>query len=139
MLEESQELERTELRIIIAGGRDFNDYGLLSSQVSNIINHLETMIHFDFITIISGNARGADRLGERYAKEHDINLAKFPAQWDRYGKRAGYLRNEEMAKYAVADGHIGVLIVFWDGESVGTKQMIRMAEKYGLESRIIKY
>ena len=70
--------------------------------------------------IVSGGARGVDRLGERYARQHGIHCKVFPAQWDKYGKRAGPIRNAEMAKYA----DYGVAI--WDGESRGTAHMIRL-------------
>ena len=66
----------------------------------------------DRIRIISGTARGADKLGEQYAKIAHYELSKFPADWDGLGKRAGYIRNAEMAKFAVEDGNYGVLISF---------------------------
>lgn len=118
-------------RIIIAGGRDFKDYELLKRQVDKII---ELLIADNFtIEIVSGTANGADKLGERYAKERGYKIAYFPANWDKFGKRAGYIRNEEMAIYAQA------LIAFWDSKSKGTKHMIDLAEKHNLPTRIIKY
>jgi glycerophosphoryl diester phosphodiesterase len=82
---------------------------------------------------VSGKARGADSLGETWGNEKNVPIKSFPANWDLYGKRAGYLRNTEMADYA--DG----LIAFWDGESKGTKHMIDTANNKGLEVHIIKY
>jgi len=87
----------------------------------------------DDIEIVSGGARGADALGERYAKDRGYSLRVFPAEWDRYGKRAGYLRNAEMAKYANA------LLAFWDGESRGTRHMIQIARESGLKVGIKYY
>ena len=69
----------------------------------------------------------------------NILLKKFPANWDLYGKRAGYIRNEQMAKYAMSDNSYGVLIAFWDGKSRGIKHMIDLANKYGLEIHIVNY
>lgn len=112
-------------KIIIAGGRDFNDY-----------NKLKYICDFhikDGDEIVSGKARGADSLGEVYANEMKLNVKEFPADWNKYGKSAGYIRNEEMAKYADR------LIAFWDGKSKGTKHMIDLAKKYNLIVSVIGY
>ena len=127
-----------ETRIIIAGGRDFVFVSMLEESLDEYIEKLSEDDKRR-ITIISGGAVGADTLGERYAKERGYSLIRFPANWDKYGKRAGYIRNAEMAKYAVADGSYGVLFAFWDEESRGTKNMIETAEKYGLEVNVVSY
>ena len=101
-----------ELRIIIAGSRDFNDYELLKREVLNIVKYDNRPK--EYVKIVSGCARGADTLGERFAKEFGLEVNRFPADWDNLGKRAGYVRNAEMAKFAVADGNYGLLIAFWD-------------------------
>lgn len=75
---------------------------------------------------MSGRAKGVDTLGEQYAKENNLLIAKFPADWDTYGKKAGYLRNVQMAEYAEA------CICIWDGVSPGTKHMIDIAKKKNL-------
>lgn len=133
-----------ELRIIIAGTRTFQDYELLKNKVKECIeSNLKTIINeigFDGkVRIISGTANGADKLGERYAKEHHLAVSRFPADWDKYGKRAGYIRNEQMAKFAVEDNNVGWLIAFWDGKSKGTKWMIDLARKNGLEVFVERY
>lgn len=87
----------------------------------------------DKTEIVSGTARGADLLGEKYATENEIQIKRFPADWNRFGKSAGYKRNEEMANYADA------CICFWDGKSRGTKSMIDLAEKYKLKTIVIRY
>lgn len=115
------------MKIIIAGGRMFNDYNKLKESCDNIL------VNQKDVEIVSGTAAGADKLGERYAQEKGYEVKKFPAQWDLYGKSAGYRRNQEMAEYA--DG----LIAFWDGKSKGTKHMIDIAEKGGLKVRVIRY
>lgn len=84
------------------------------------------------VEIVSGTARGADQLGEKFAKEKGCNLKQFPADWDAYGKSAGYRRNADMAKYADA------CVVFWDGVSKGTKHMIDLAEKAELDLKIVR-
>lgn len=108
------------MRIIIAGGREFNDYDLLLRTIR------ESM--FNITTVISGGAKGSDTLGEIYAWNNDnCELEIYPADWGRYGNRAGTIRNTQMA--AVADG----LIAMWDGQSKGTKHMIDTAVKKELK------
>lgn len=138
-----------KFRVIIAGGRDFNNYELLHKEVYNILFKLNMKYGDDLVTdlkqyeIVSGHARGADSLGEKFAKECEIKLTLFPADWDKYGKSAGYRRNAEMAKYAVEgkeQGVIGILIAFWDGKSKGTRSMIDLAKRYGLdEVYVVRY
>ena len=129
-----------ELRVIIAGSRDFNDFQkLMNSSIKILTEISKKRDDLDRIRIISGTARGADKLGEQYAKIAGYELSKFPADWDGLGKRAGYIRNAEMAKFAVEDGNYGVLIAFWDGQSRGTKHMIDLATRYGLEVHVVNY
>ena len=129
-----------ELRVIIAGSRDFDDFPkLMNSSIEILTGISKKRDDLDRIRIISGTARGADKLGEQYAKISGYELSKFPADWDGLGKRAGYIRNAEMAKFAVEDGNYGVLIAFWDGQSRGTKHMIDLAKRYGLEVHVVNY
>ena len=115
-------------RVIIAGGRKFNNYSLLKEKCDNILSNVN-----DRIAIVCGCAYGADLLGEKYAKEKDYIVHYYPANWKLYGKGAGMIRNKEMAENAEA------LIVFWDGESKGTKNMIEIAKNKNLKVRIINY
>ena len=115
------------MKVIIAGSRNFNDYSSLKNKLDIILKNQKE------VTIVSGTARGADRLGERYAEENHHKLEKYPAMWDIYGKKAGYMRNEEMAKSSDA------CVVFWDGKSKGTKHMIDIAKNFKLGLRIIKF
>ena len=129
-----------ELRVIIAGSRDFDDFPkLMNSSIEILTGISKKRDDLDRIRIISGTARGADKLGEQYAKIAGYELSKFPADWDGLGKRAGYVRNAEMAKFAVEDDNYGVLIAFWDGKSRGTKHMIDLANKYGLEVHVVNF
>ena len=124
---------KTRNRIIVAGGREFTDYALLSETLDAV---LERYTHSDTI-IVSGCCRGADALGERYAKTHKIPVKRFPADWLQYGKAAGPIRNRQMAEYASAGD--GMLVAFWDGKSRGTASMIQLAEKFGLRIKTITY
>ncbi len=118
-------------KIIIAGGRDFDDYPMLEQKVDEVLAELRSP--GDKFKIVSGGAKGADSLGEKYARKRNCELKTYPANWEKYGKSAGYRRNKKMAKYA------GICICFWDGKSKGTKHMIDLAKKYDLELYIFKY
>lgn len=115
------------MKVIIAGSRTFNNFNLLKEKCDNILSSQGD------IEIVSGTANGADKLGEKYAKEKGYKIKQFVPKWDLFGKSAGYKRNEEMAEYADA------LIVFWDGVSKGSKHMIDLANKHKLNIRIINY
>lgn len=115
------------MKIIIAGGRDFDD-----------IQRLDVvMYHWDetdpCLEIVCGMAKGADALGYSWAVCNNVSLACFYADWDTHGKAAGPIRNEQMADYA------DVLVAFWDGKSRGTKNMIDQALKKGLETHVYFY
>ncbi len=126
-----------ELRVIIAGSRDFNDYKLLKKTCMEIICKKTALP--DLTIIVSGGARGADKLGEQFANDIGLEIVRFIPNWDSLGKRVGYVRNEEMAKFAVEQGNDGMLIAFWDGASRGTKHMIDLAHKHGLEVHVVNF
>ena len=107
-------------RLVVAGCRDFHDYAVASSEINKYLQKLD--VEYSVI-IVSGCAEGADKLGERYAAEHNLTFERFPAEWDKYGKYAGPRRNAQMAQAADA------VLVFWDGKSKGTKNMIENAKK----------
>jgi hypothetical protein len=114
-------------RVIIAGGREFNDYDLLVSKADALLSN------YNNVVVVSGTAHGADELGERYARQRGYKIERHPANWDKLGKSAGYIRNKEMAECSDA------LIAFWDGESKGTKIMIDLAKKNNLKVRVVMY
>lgn len=128
------------MKLIIAGGRDFQDYDLLEKECKIFIAEQTFLkdgnvlgLNASDITIISGKALGADLLGERFASKYGFEILEFPADWDSHGKAAGPIRNAEMAKNATH------CICFWDGSSRGTKNMIENCKKFNLAYRIIKY
>ena len=106
------------MKVIIAGSRGIEDY----SQVKLAIE----LSQFYVSEVVSGCARGVDKIGEYWAKKHDIPIKRFPANW-KSGKMAGLIRNIEMANYADA------LIAVWDGQSRGTKHMIECAKRKKLD------
>lgn len=116
------------MKVIIAGSREFNDYDLLVKICDIILKNKN-----EEIIIMSGGAKGADTLGEKYAKERNYKIIKILPEWNKYGKQAGILRNIKMAHEA------DYLIAFWDGKSKGTKHMIEYADSIRLEYSVKEY
>lgn len=116
------------MKLIIAGGREFNNYRFLCVAIEDFFSIDPTNIE-----IISGGSTGADSLGERFARENNYPIKIFPALWQLYGRSAGAIRNKQMAEYATD------CICFWDGESRGTKMMIELAKEHGINPIIISY
>ena len=116
-------------KLIVAGGRDFDDYGLLEFHTINYLTSRD--LTFEKITIISGGAIGADKLGEKFADKFDLDLERFIPDWT-VGKQGGAIRNAEMAKHA--DG----LIAFYNGSN-GTANMIQTARRKKLDVEVIRY
>ncbi len=126
---------RKTKKVIIAGSRTYTDYDKAWSKILDFTSTITNEISED-LEIVSGGAKGADALGERFAKESlpvvSIKLTVFPANWDKHGKSAGFLRNIEMADYADA------LLAFWDFKSRGTKHMIQTAINKGLIVKVVR-
>jgi len=131
-------------KVIIAGTRTFNDYELLCEVADHMLSQR------DDVEIVSGTANGADKLGEKYAKDREYKIKEFPAPWNDvegksphelgyhtngipYWKGAGHYRNEQMAEYADA------AIIFWDGKSKGARKMNELATVKGLKVKVWDY
>jgi len=120
-----------EIRIIVAGGRDFRDFDFMCKTLDYLLRNC-----LDYhITIISGGANGADKLGEQYAHLRNYNVEVHEAEWEKYGKRAGIIRNEFMALEIGATN----CLVFWDGKSKGSKHMAETARAYKLPTKVVGY
>ena len=117
------------MKIIIAGTRTFDNKQLLFNSMNAIIEKFD--LHY--FEVISGTAEGADKLGEEWGKEKHAIISRFPPDWNKHGKAAGPIRNSQMAD--VAD----MCVVFWDGKSKGTKNMIETALSKGLFVKVVKY
>ena len=113
---------------MVAGSRDFNDYNLAKIHINACISRIREQYTLVFV---SGGCRGADMLGERFAKENGFQIERYTADWDTYGKSAGPIRNKQMAE--IAD----YVICFWDGKSQGTKSMVDFAKKLNKTVKII--
>lgn len=120
-----------ETRIIVCGSRDFSDHKLLNNTLNNIVAKYEN------VRIISGHARGADMFGECYAKNNNIPCTVMRAEWDKYGKQAGFIRNNQMIEFAKQANP--VVVAFWDGKSHGTKHSIEAARNQNIETYVINY
>lgn len=123
-----------EFKIIIAGSRDFYEYDLLCEEVGSFVEQLrdrKDINEDDSIIIVSGGAKGADKLGERYARERGYHCEIHLANWS-IGKQAGILRNIEMAKVSQA------CIVFNRNDSKGSAHMASCASKKGLTTKVVK-
>ena len=101
------------MKVIVAGSRTIHDYAL-------VVNAIHAS-GYEIDELVSGGARGVDSMGETWAYAHNVPIKQFPAEWDKYGKSAGFRRNEVMAKYADA------LILVWDGQSHGSAHMLKTA------------
>lgn len=107
------------MRLLVCGSRYFQDYGALCS----VLNELSAT---DAITcVIHGSARGADTLGGQWAEDHAIPVLAFPADWKRYGKAAGPIRNQQLLN----EGRPDYVVAFPLSHSTGTWDMVRRARK----------
>ncbi len=110
------------IKIVIAGSRDYQNYSEAKQFIKECLKKANLKENPVFL---SGGCRGADRLGEQFAADFGFEIRVYPAQWEKYGKAAGPIRNKLLAE------ECDVLISFWDGKSRGTKSMIDLARKNG--------
>lgn len=118
------------MKLIIAGGRDFNNEDLLCVELNKLV--AEGIID-ESVELICGMARGADMLGYRVFKQQDLPIHEFHPDWDGLGKRAGFVRNADMGNAA------DLALIFWDGKSRGTKHMIDFMVRVGKPHRVVSY
>jgi len=107
------------MRVLIAGGRKFNDVAFLSKYLEKYVGAVSL--------VISGTAKGADRLGEKWAKSNGVPVERYPAQWSRYGAAAGPIRNQKMLDKGKPD----LVVVFKGG--TGSAHMAKIARKSGVK------
>ena len=122
-----------KFHVIIAGSRYYCNYNKLVAKCDSILANKLNDPDCE-VVIVCGDARGADALGERYAWRHHLKVVHFPADWEKYGKAAGQIRNEKMARFADA------LIAFplFGVANRGTLDMIRRAQQHHLLVRVIR-
>lgn len=111
------------MKLGIIGSRTFNEYSLLKETLEQYKSKITL--------VVSGAAKGADSLGEKWALENNISTLIFPADWDQYGKRAGFIRNEDIIR------NCDCCIAFWDGKSKGTQHSISLCKRHNKPCKII--
>ncbi|MAH42110.1 hypothetical protein CL614_00020 [archaeon] len=112
------------MKLAVVGSRTFKDYILLNQTLSQYDNVTE---------IVSGGAGGADSLAKKYAEENRIKYVEFKPNWNRYGKRAGFIRNKDIWEYSDRG------VAFWDGASPGTRQSLELSEFFRKKLDLIKF
>jgi YspA, cpYpsA-related SLOG family len=114
------------VRVICCGSRSWNDRALIADTLGDLV--LEHNWQFPNPIVVHGACpRGADRLVDEEAGKAGMITEPHPADWERYGKRPGFIRNEQMA----AAGAI-LCVAFWDGKSNGTRDMLARAANHGI-------
>ena len=109
------------MKVAVVGSRNFQDYDLLK----------QILAEYEITEIVSGGAKGADSLGEKYANEHNLPIEIFKPDWKRLGRGAGPARNKTIVENA------DFVIAFWDGVSKGTQSSINIAKKLNKALRIV--
>ena len=113
------------MKAAIIGSRTFDDYNLVCETLSEYENQITLMV--------SGGAKGADKLGEKWAKEKNKEVLIFYPEWEKYGKSAGFRRNKDIIENS------DIVFAFWDGQSKGTQSSIELSKKLNKELKIIKW
>ena len=113
------------MKAAIIGSRSFDNYNLVCETLSEYENQITLMV--------SGGAKGADKLGEKWAKEKNKEVLIFYPEWEKYGKSAGFRRNKDIIENS------DIVFAFWDGQSKGTQSSIELSKKLNKELKIIKW
>jgi hypothetical protein len=112
------------MKTAIIGSRGFTDYNFFSKVID--------VYREDISLIISGGARGTDKMAEQYADEHNIPKRILKPDWDWFGKKAGMIRNQDIIKGSE------FVIAFWDGTSKGTENAITLAKRFKKQLEIYR-
>ena len=119
------------MKLIVAGGRDFVNTQVMITVLMDLVEKGKIDPNPE---LVCGMARGADTTGYiLWTQCFKLPVHKFPAEWDKYGKSAGYKRNAEMLKHADA------VVAFWDGQSRGTANMIQISRAKGIPTFVVQY
>ena len=117
--------------VLVAGSRTYNDYEEFVRIMDKVLANQTD------ISIVSGGAKGADSLAEAYAAARHIPIKVMHADWDKYGKSAGYKRNRQMHEF-IANCPDRGCILFWDGKSKGTQHNIGLSQEFDTPLRIYR-
>lgn len=117
---------------LVVGSRTFDDFDRLESELDAALEGTANVV------IVSGGAKGADSLAEKYADKKGYEKAVFKANWKQYGRAAGPKRNEEMQQF-ISQFDDRLCVAFWDGKSKGTASNFTLAKKYNNPLKIVKF
>lgn len=133
------------MRVLICGDRDWKDVEFIRYWIERLKENHEEVHHalqdypggFDPLVILEGEARGADRIAREQAELLGIQVDRYPAFWNKYGKSAGPIRNQQMIEEGMPD----VIMAFHDDieNSKGTKDMLKRAKRAGLRYRLFTH
>jgi len=112
------------MRVLVCGSRSWIDADLILTYLQRVGATL----------VIHGGAKGVDRLAGQAASRLDIPVEVYAADWDRYGKQAGFIRNGEM----LARGRPDLVLAFWDGQSRGTQHMFGLSQSRKFQTLVIQ-
>ncbi len=107
------------MRVLVCGSRKWTDYAAIEQRLKLLPP--QTMI-------IEGEAKGADKMARRIAVRIGLPVMPFPAEWDKYRRAAGVIRNQQM----LDEGKPDLVLAFALPDSVGTKDMVARARKAGI-------
>ncbi len=107
-------------RVVISGSRYFNDYDFFCEKADCCLSKIKGKI-----ILLSGHSSGVDKMAEKYGEEKGYEVEIYPAEWDKYGRAAGPIRNKKMAENA------DYVIAFSSGGK-GTESMIEAAKAKGI-------
>lgn len=116
----------TEFRILVCGGRSYGDKERVYRILDTVVEAINSQGRARDIRLIHGAAKGADDLAAKWATHRGYDSIPYPADWDTYGKRAGYIRNKQM----LDEGKPHAVIAFPGGN--GTRMMVGLAKRYGI-------
>jgi predicted Rossmann fold nucleotide-binding protein DprA/Smf involved in DNA uptake len=115
------------MKLAIVGSRSFTDYEALEKELDSICESVKVTC------VVSGGAKGADSLGQRYAESKGIDTQIFLPDWEKHGKAAGFIRNKDI----IANSDF--CVAFWDGKSKGTLSSIELAKKQGIPVKVVEF
>lgn len=115
--------------LLICGSRSYSNYYEFEKVADFLLKNKKDIV------VVSGGSKGADKLAEEYCHNKNIEIIIFNAEWNKYGKSAGFRRNTEMISFIKDKEQKGIL-AFWDMESKGTGHSIKLAKKENIPIRI---
>ena len=122
------------MKWIVAGGRNFHD----KAFIYDVLNKTAVSVGLPD-EVVTGGASGVDMIGHQWAIENNLPTKEFMAEWLQFGKAAGPIRNEQMARYVTKDNKPAALVLIWNGNSPGSRSMKKIAQKYGIDIKEVIY